>query len=566
MPNLRWKSLERSLHQRVAPYDACRRMGFWQRLTHRLNTPWIPQLWFLRTVGTAFLAAMVLGNKDLVRQHPESFVMMSGLWCLLISIGRAGIVINQEHVVSRHCALWMLPLSANQIYDRLWRRLRAASLWSMLDSLIFYVPLLLGDTTSAMTWIIALACAVLQALVSFELTMLVLALKIDTDRIFVPVLFLAALLMGAVCQPSLESVAVQVVGFLNPGGWGNLLFLNGALHGNLAAGWALGAIAAFSLSLRYSCDKVRTLNHQGAYRSHQPRAIGWKLGNEEPVPSPTNDREELRRRVLQSAHLRPPTSHLPSLVDRFVTLGLLPEEKRLAEVLCPAGQRWGRKVFNLLLWYTLCLVVAMQIPSRSFVELAMALTEHHDRKLFLIFVFFGCLALVAVMLAKVVGLVAWFSLPERTAPASNQMFGPHHTFRLLPINYWDTAKVIAIVNSWSCLLLLPMVVLFSLTPAFQLVAHQAPRPWVILPKCLALLWGSCFVLLSYQLILDLRKGCRGWRAWLKAGGMLLIFYVVVMALALAPNLLGDLAAVAGWLAVSVGWFCYCGARYRKGLS
>jgi len=566
MSTLRWKSLERSLRQRVAPYDACRRMRFWQRLAHRLSTPFPLPLWIVRAAGTAVLAKVLLTNGDFVREHADYFMMLGGLWCLLIAVGRAGIVHNQDQVVSEHSTLWLLPLSANQIFNRLWQRLSAASLWSMLDSLIFYAPFLLSGPVSGRTWLIAVACAALQALVSFELTLLVLALKIETDKIFVPVLFLAGLLVGAVNRPSIESAAVQAVGFLNPGGWGNLLFLNGALRGSTHAGWASGAIVAFSVSLRYSLEKVRQLNHRGAYRNRQLRPIGRKMGNEEPVPSPTNDRVELRRRVLQSTHLRPPTDHPPGLVDRFVTLGLLPHEKLLAEILSPSGRPWGRSVLKLLMWYAVCLVVAMQVQFQSFDELAVALTQHRDRGLFLAFVFFGCLALVAVMLAKVVGLIAWFAWPERITPASNQMFSPHHTFRLLPINYWDTAKVIAIVDSWFCLLLLPLAILFSFTPAFQLVAHQAARPWVILPKCLALLWGGCLVLLSYKLVPDLRKGWRGWRAWLKAGGTTWILYAVAMGLVAAPNFPADLAVGACWLAVVIGWFSYCGARYRQGLS
>lgn len=95
-----------------------------------------------------------------------------------------------------------------------------------------------------------------------------------------------------------------------------------------------------------------------------------------------------------------------------------------------------------------------------------------------------------MMLATGLRLFLWFEWPERR-PGPQIQCGPTcRSFCLLPTNYWEVAKVIAKTNAVLALLLVPLAVLLSFSPAFHLLLNST-RVSPMLPLKSLLLVGCC---------------------------------------------------------------------------
>ena len=125
-------------------------------------------------------------------------------------------------------------------------------------------------------------------------------------------------------------------------------------------------------------------------------------------------------------------------------------------------------------------------------------------------------------------------------------------------------KTIAKTDTVLALLLVPLTMLFSFTPIFQMLSvfrwHRSEIN--IMLKLLAAWWAMAVFLPSLALVpFELKY----WRYALTAVLALLMVAAIGVGQLPSPNFITDLALIIMLVVLTVGWLTYAGFRYCRGL-
>ena len=173
---------------------------------------------------------------------------------------------------------------------------------------------------------------------------------------------------------------------------------------------------------------------------------------------------------------------------------------------------------------------------------------------------------VGVMLLRCVSLFFWPTAAEYSRSSSSSGSQTFRSYRLLPANYWETAKVIGKTNLILFLLLLPFAVMFSFTPVWQMVVQELGHGYAFGLKGLLIFWCGSMLVFTFGLTPSIRDGWQYWRPFLTKAVVLIMLYVLGLGLVTAPSALPFLSFGGLFVLLTIGWFFYCGARYGAGHS
>ncbi len=564
---LRWKKFEKALRSRTSIHDFSRRMSFWQKINHFLNSsPDVP-LWLGRILLSLFLAALALLNTDSIVAHPDVWMAGAALWGLLVTVWQASLIRTTAQIDPVYRTLRMLPLPSESIFRYLLGRILSGSVWLFLELLLVYGVLAASSQQHLVHFASAIVCAALQAVCSGILTLLLVAVEFEPERILLPLLILGAVFVIFCGFSQNETLFAATMHLCNPLGWINGMYLEGWVRGNGHAWWGLLPLLALFTTLPFSLKSVRRLNHDGASRVFQPRRSNLRfVGEEEDVPRVRDEAEE-RRQIMSGDFLMPRAWNRIGLAERLLARILSPHEQVIAEMFLSGVPRWSRLFFGLIACCVLFLAAGTQIPIWTLDQFAMAIVRFDRTNAVSLAACMASVALFAMMCLKTLSLFCWFAWPEWPLRDSRQTVGPtHRTFRLFPVNYWEADKVIAKINSLIFLLLVPLAMISSFTPLCQMVLKSSGHGNILLPKCLALMWSGSLLLSSLNLTPTFEDLLKYWRWCLKICLIFLASCVVGVGWLFSPSLMLDSALGAILILLTVGWFAYCGAQYCTGSS
>jgi hypothetical protein len=459
----------------------------------------------------------------------------------------------------------MLPVHARSIFRYLLRMQVRGAIWVCIEFLLVYLVI----ATEGNLWFAALAgavvCAALQAALSLALTFLLVALRVRPEWILAPLFFVgwSALLLSH--WPQTIVLLTKTLNTVNPCAWLNSVYLIGWMRGDAQGWFGLLPVSILFATLPFSFRALRQMHYEGVFRV-LPRRAGdiFSAPRAERLPGRQDQIDQPAQVLGGSTRPLNWTNHGP--VERLIHRMLSPRDRTIAEMLLPAHPRWSNLLLGFMTYFALYLVACTQIHFTSLEMLLSLFLQSSSGAGIAVVASVACLILFVMMLANALFLFTWFGTIEpELNPALASTFA-YTTYRLFPVSYWETAKVIAKINSLVALLLLPPTVLFSFTPAYQAVIHDAGRHVAIMPKSLILLWGSSLLLLASKLSPSIQNGLKCWRFTVRTLVVFAGFTGLGCALLVSSNMVIDCALTALCILSALAWFRYSGAQYCKSAS
>lgn len=554
--NLRWKAFEQRLDTRVKPYDARLRMSFWQRaqLGHTLfiNVGWG------RVLPTAILATIALFNPRAIASHPVGWVVGIGFWGLLVTIVRAEFIWGAARLDPEYRLAWMLPLSAERIYDRLLIRVVRGGLFLFLDSLIVYGALASGLEHPTVVWVGALTCATLQAGFSLALTFLLVAVGINTAWLIMPLMALPVFWFGFpwLWNNLLGRLFLQALQTCNPLAWVNSLYWDGWIQGRTGAFRALLPIFLAFGTIPYSLRAVRRLHHQGAFRQIHAQRAGLFLTKKVAAAGAPVDLAAERRRILTGDFDQPVPLTEQGFVERLVARFLSPRERILIEWVLIRPRAWSAALGDCLLYLVLFLVTMALVDSGAFKSFLKTFLSREERWFLINVMLRASLVFGAALVIK--SLILWMEGPMILGLVTSRP-------PFLPVNRWQTAAISAKTITVMVLLMVPPMLLLAMLPFWQALCVYKPAMGSLPLKLLLLVWA--FPLMMLSLVCG-GFYANGWKHWLSGVKATLAFGLacgLAVANLASPQWWTDLLWAGAFILTVLLWFLYCGVRYRKGL-
>jgi hypothetical protein len=563
---LRWKAFETRLKARVRRYDARNGMTFWQRLVHFIDSSRTVPTWVARTFVSLLFAGAVLSNRQPILAHPDMAMADLGVWGLAVIALRAGVVRNMAHLDPDYRVLWILPVGPARTYRYLLRShiIFGGSVWFFAEFLLVYGIIANSSASPIVAWAGAVIFALLQTGLSVAVVCFAVARRIKIEKILTPLFLLASLIIFLQPVHRMEPFLAKVLYVANPVGWVNWIYIEGWTQWNTRLLWLLLPVLVVSASLlSSSLESLRQMHLDGGFRSLPTRCSNLLVMPEEPGLRQTGNRPE--QLSLSDSHnfLLPwrEIGPLERLIDRFLNA----REKSVVELLVISVPNWSRQFFGLLIYFALFLAVNGMIHLRSLDDLGMALTAPGAPPARSLVLLIAGFVLFAMILARAISLLFGFVWPEPVWVQTATQTRPYRSFRLFPATYWDTAKVSAKISTALFLTMIPLAIILSLTPGFQLIFRNVPHNLFIMAKCLVLLWGCSLLVCSAKLTPSLQDGLRHWKSSLRRLLCIAISATLGIAMLLSFNLALDIFVGALFLLSIGGTLIYNGARYRRGL-
>lgn len=555
--NLRWKAFEQRLDQRVKCYDARLRMSFWQRV--QLGHSVFFHVGWARLLPTAFLAAIALFNPRAIVSHPVGWVVSIGFWGLLVTIARAGSLWGAARLDSEYRLAWMLPLSAERIYDRLLVRVVWGGMFLFLDFLIIYGALASGLEHPTVAWAGALTCAALQAGFSLALTFLLVAMRINTAWLIMPLIalfFFSCLGFPWFLNTPLGWLFLQGLQTCNPLAWVNSLYWNGWIQGCTGAFWALLPVLLTFGVVPYSLRAVRRLHHQGAFRQIHAQRAGLFLTTEVEAAGAPVDLAAERRKILAGDFDQPVPLTEQGFVERLVARFLSPRERTLLEPVSMRPRLWSTALGDCLVYLVLFLVTMALVDSGAFKSFLKTFLSWDERWFLINVMLRASLVFGAALVIK--SFLLWALGPMTLGLVTSRP-------PFLPVNRWQTAAASAKAITVLVLLMVPSMLFLAMSPFWQACCVHKPS-MVSLPLKLLLLASA--LPLAFSSVACGGFYSNGWKHWLSYVKATLAFglaYGLAIANLVSPQWWTDVLWAGAFILNVLVWFLYCGVRYRKGL-
>lgn len=563
---MRWKAFEKSLGARLRPFDASRRLTFWRKFDHFVDSVPDAPLWLLRTVASVIpLGAVVLGCNTMAL-HAATWMAGLGLWVLIVAIFSADFASNPAQAPADN-VLWVLPLSAERIHRCLLGRFFRGSSWVGFECLLVFGTLAAVSHASARAWLAAPLCAAMATAIYLAGTPWLAGSRIRPLWVFIG---LEAAIVSFTLLAASEShghAVPDIFCLANPFAWANAIFLQSCVRGHIQFGWLMVPTLALLSAAPWTLRSLRRIHLKGfkqPARARDPREMYfWK---NEPAPLKASP-SDARREILRGGFLQPEWE-ISGLVERLLARFLSKRDRAVADALFSDGPRQSRFFLWLLVWMALYVAAgSLKTPSLETFGEAYPAGGYRWVPYWII----G--TAICAMLAATSGLMLmmWPCLAtfevERSNVAPPRALSPYHAFRMLSASYWETVRVVAGVASLLGLLLVPLAVIFSRSSAWQRFADFVGCPRSAAIKCLLLVWSATLVLASFRLLsFGAHLRLKYWRSILKTAVAVTGIGCLGVALGQSPTwmqawLSGTLLVIA-----TLGWLAYCGKRYRAGLA
>ena len=566
---LRWKAFERSVWKRVGKYDARRSMSFWQKVGHYLSSVIVltPNFWFPRSLFTIFLVLIAAFNRDSIAQYPDLWMAGMGLWGLLLVFGLAGFVWDIATLYPEYRSLWILPLSSTRIFQRFRRKLLFGSSWIAVEFLVVYGLLAAQANHPAPAMAGAMAGAALQWLFFIALTFSMIALRLNPAGFQGAAMMLSFVFCFVSLSAKLGPVFAKALCIYNPMGWISAIYVGVFFRGTAAVWWGLAPVLLVFAALPFSSLAIKRLHEKRAFLNHK-RVAGFSLffRDEEAIFDST-ERVDAIAQIRSGEFARSASWSELGFIERLLEKLLSPPELRVAEALSAHLHGWGPHYRRMVIYFGLFLVSISFVDMNFDQAIEGALASPTSGKpamgqalapLFASIVIFGFWG------AKVFLLFGWPGSLEFVKKSNTRSVQSFQSFRLLPVNHWDTAKVIIKANTVLILLLLPLAAILCLSIGPGFTSGQLKIPPTLPFKALLAWWAFSLIVqstkLTPQFLFTLKH-------LVSCGKVLVVFYaflVMGIGLLFSPNLWLDCILGVAFPLSTFGWFVYCGKRYCAG--
>jgi hypothetical protein len=556
--SLRWRKLERAVRRRIRKHDARRQMGFWERVAHWLESFPTADVRQFRWIATAAVAVVLLLNFGTNLSAPLLFCFIS-VWSLAASALRASVVREIAVHDPTYLTLWLLPFTPEAIFKRKVRHLIRGSIWLFLEFALAYWLICCGPTPSIAGATLAIVCAVLQVMLTFAFTLLILCVNIRAEANNVAVFLIMVVLVLIAIDTPWTNVAGTTLA--NPFAWPNAVCVRYLESGKVAVGAVVLLLLLFA-TMPLTFRRVRSLHHSGMYRRTPVMVRGRRVI----LPEQRTPQIEKADDAIQQIRKHPALRALEinkAFLDRVIGLILKPREKPIAEILLRDGAEWGI-TFRAIVWrFALFALVGSVLDVELMPKLVRPFSQHPSAPRV---AFIGLILLdasfFAAMLLMISRLFFWYAWPEQVTIASGAGRRFHRNFRLWPGNHFDALAVIAKVNFVIMLALIPIAILFEYTEPWSKIQELIgfDFPWA--PTLLVILWAASFGASAQSLYPAFEEGWRYWLSWLANEFARLALVVLALMIFVAKTRSAAVALLFGVCAVA--WFLWTGKRYRRG--
>lgn len=463
------RSLQKRIRQRIRK-EQRRRTKVWRSILRFAKR--------LRQFGAGcfliVILTLVAARFLTVADKTEVVLVFATLFTVLAVMGRTRGLQSEFRYSDEVLRSSLLPVSDSYVFRRIWRRSLLSSGFTLYLLFALYASLACFGQFDRVVWLQIAAAAIAQWLAVLSLSTCCLAYwpsrRVDL-RLSLPfVVLLAAFLFSAdFVAANVQSVAAWIL-LAIPTGWPA-----GAFHSVIADspiptwGFVMGAVAlllplpfAYRRLKRSYC--VREFEFHGVYGTGA--VLDWHAAKRSPQPTgqPTPSRARPSSSGSSRGPKRPPRPFVPrpterdwtvrsvldlmwtglpwqqsGWIERVVARCLTPRERSIAEIL--TGGSWSCPLHWTRSWRRSAVLLFISLVA----ILALPLSQDWT---WIVFLLIGGCALAG---APVFG-GDWPRLPLETSDVSN-------TYRILPISYRETSRVILTVNGLRCLAWLPLAVL-----------------------------------------------------------------------------------------------------------
>jgi hypothetical protein len=526
--SLRWKEFERALRPQLDPLNPLRKWDWLRRLDHIQMSASLVRLIFSALL---FIVLAFAAHQD---ASPSFFLTLIPLLSLFFAMAVANSFVSLPVSNPEYLAWWMLPLTEADILNRIRRVYGCFAVLSFVEFLPQYFLAFRGSITGASFFAVVVFAALAQALISVAVSAL-LAQNFKTTTF-------AGLILIA-------SLTCSIKGYRqmwNPFAWTQEL-LRPSGH------WLFAApILALLATLPWSLRRCRQAHAALAFRvtpilvNGRPAMPRPSLQHRRPPP--------LTRETIANAAERTESAwSRQGVLPRLVSGLLRPRERHIGEAIFGVRPRWDAQfsacVGLLILFIILSPTLEFRIARQVITVLGLPF-RYADY----LFVTLGFMVVIS-LLASIVFAVSLFKIWR--AP---EQVGFQAEYRLLPVTHWDVSLVLAKTMGVFALLLLPLTVILSLSPLFLEAEHFAN--FKSLPLLPLFAW-----LYSFAVSLPAQRLTGRYFTWRDffVFPKLMLLHGALLGLAYATFLQATRNALylAGFVALSLGWFVWEGRRYWK---
>jgi hypothetical protein len=550
--NYRWKEFERGMRARVRPYDAARRMSFWRRVEHRLNSIPQPPFWILRGIPTVILLILLKSNYEGLWDVDTTLGAFS-VW-LLVAVGFRCLLLRDMEAFPEVSLLKMLPVAPLRgFWHSVWLT-HEGTVWVFVENLAPFgvVASFIGPQ---IPWGIVVGMSVLGVSFYLALAALLVRVRIAGEIMVITGLNTTVFLILA-DHPQMGAMVRELFYWVNPFGWVNGFFLQWVAPHRAGGMWGLIPVSAVLLTMPWSIAALRERYLRNELRLRPGMRWKKKYLIEESASVVTD-------RILSGEFLRERNWARTGLVERLVARLLTREERRVLDVFGRPPMRWTEHFWIFLVLVGAMVGTTVLFTEKDFWEFVESFVKGKNgfRQL-------AALALTTVIWWKVtflsyVRIFLWWETLERRGKPGERLAFPL-SYRLLPLSFWDTGKLLVKVDTILLLLCVPVAVVLSMTWPAQLFAKE-PVGGFFMGKLLIMTW--CFVTLgaTYFWTPSIFEGWKYWRFGLARFGLMIVATAGLLGLLAAPFFqFGWIVAFADVL-LATSWFVFAAKRYRGSL-
>lgn len=551
--NLRCRPFERAMWERVKQHDPRRRMSFWQKVVYILNSKTAPPFWIFRILGAIILGWMLFNTHETMQHDVPWTLTVAAVIGLGIIYAHVNFIALTAELQTDYRTLWMLPLTVNSIFRRFRKRIILSSLLLLPNCAILYGLIASVSNRPQLAWSSAAACAVLQWLLCLSLTCLLAATQSKKEVSPIPLIAGLGLLGFAGMSPDWMQYLVKIINIVVPVSWTNSFFYEGILQGNHSANWLLLPICLVLGTLPYSYCRIKQLHNTGVFLTvpNRRKFNRYTTNGMLKTETPTTPAFTIWTAVVQWERL--------GIIERCIGRILNAREQVIAEALAASPFDWSNRFWKFLVYLFLFLLTGLFIEQKAPETLVGEIIQNKGR-LFPILAPWGLsLVLIAILMVRLANLLFWFGGLEHRNNESKQT--DIQTFRLAPINYWQSSKVLAKVQTALLLLLIPAFLAISISTLWQTIVDNTQASTFGPLKGLFLFWGLGMMMITLDWIPNFEFSWTWWKTFARYIAAKLISIFLGFASIIAPQP-WDWMLTAIFVMTVTAWFFYCGARYQ----
>lgn len=537
------------MSQKLAPFDAWNNLPLWRRIFIKLDSCiYAISLPAVRFFFTIFFILIVAINWISISKEPEVALIFAGIWGLMVTFS-GGNLLKDQGKDSTIKFLWMLPYSAECIYQKLKRQAIIASTASLIEFLIVYLAVTFSQVSFTLV-MAAVLFAVIQWGITCCLTLAWMRTRINPQSFLIILFFLAFFLpLIGLYQPSVQHHVFVLHNIMNPLGWVNVAFFDGVhkQHG-VALLSLLPALVLLAFLPRLE-KAIHRMFHAGDFQNSIP-ASSFSLF----IPKSGNSVFKMCEEGLSPVSLEN-----QGWIERGLSKLLTKREKTVLEFQDIHRYKFSRS-YGILWIGLICHGVIGWIATHYLVGFFPSMDRSR------ISLFIGCMWGEIVSCAAIIfsALFMGFFIGQTDLVQFQNRILSFASPRLFPISYWTTAKANIRVQTFLLLLMVIPALLFDLVPGIFSLFLDLPQTPFLAVKGLVCLWCGSIYMDAFSM--RRRYPSQNLKYWIECAKQtgVLLSLVILACLTLDKEsgfwsfLWGTLMAGETWI-----WLLYSATRYSK---